>query len=151
MDPNANVTEQREIAMTIAGNPSKDADANRLAELVLALSDWRKSGGFSPADPLTITDAINLGSLLDACQRTAPVTWIARYPDNNEQVKGANNTVTGTLRAIVGDDKGRGFINHDKDVREGFVWISSTFEFFLPVRLVLGWMREETFILDYRA
>lgn len=58
MDPVANISEQREIAVRIlwgapppAGGSRDDsdlADAERLAELVLALDAWMASGGFSP-------------------------------------------------------------------------------------------------------
>jgi hypothetical protein len=64
MDPNANVEEQRAIAQQIldmgntlehreTGKPtiSKWALADRLAELVLALDEWRRKGGFDPYAP----------------------------------------------------------------------------------------------------
>lgn len=53
MDPNANLTEQREIASRIlkAGLADIDPhDADRLAELVVALDSWLRVGGFMPAD-----------------------------------------------------------------------------------------------------
>jgi hypothetical protein len=58
MDPKANLREQREIARRLqAALDAEDVigeihnlaeDAGRLAELVLALDDWRKRGGFDP-------------------------------------------------------------------------------------------------------
>jgi hypothetical protein len=56
MDPHANLAEQREIAREIvrlmpsAGTVPQTLvnHAERLAELVLALDEWRRSGGFDP-------------------------------------------------------------------------------------------------------
>lgn len=48
MDPIANLTAQRSLALSIVGNPSRDVQANELAELVLALDEWRTTGGFDP-------------------------------------------------------------------------------------------------------
>lgn len=60
MDPNANIAEQREIAaamIAIADKPEFGGEdgmtehtrlAERLAELVQALDEWRTKGGFDP-------------------------------------------------------------------------------------------------------
>lgn len=62
MDPFANLKEQREIAQQIVAHPRTIAthsddpadhydavrSATRLAELVLALDEWRMDGGFDP-------------------------------------------------------------------------------------------------------
>lgn len=59
MDPIANLNEQREVAARIMeiddkgdyshdANPELEAGAVRLAELVLALDEWRRKGGFDP-------------------------------------------------------------------------------------------------------
>lgn len=51
MDPLANITEQRQLAAQIV-NGEHDSDhgaAERLAELVLALEEWRAKGGFDPS------------------------------------------------------------------------------------------------------
>ena len=52
MDPQTNIQEQLNIAKHLAFcDTIKDTDdplASRLAELVLALVEWRKSGGFEP-------------------------------------------------------------------------------------------------------
>ena len=53
MDPDANLNEQREIAKRISDNDYSTAyapqpDAERLAELVLALDEWLSKGGFPP-------------------------------------------------------------------------------------------------------
>jgi hypothetical protein len=54
MDPNANLTEQLSLAQKIvdgryAIHDSLEADADRLAELVVALDGWIRGGGFLPA------------------------------------------------------------------------------------------------------
>jgi hypothetical protein len=46
MDPNANLAEQRRIALSIL--EGDDGDAERLAELVQALDEWLTKGGFLP-------------------------------------------------------------------------------------------------------
>jgi hypothetical protein len=53
MDPNANIEEQARIAAAIveahdAGQRPQQCDVDRLAELVLALDGWLRSGGFLP-------------------------------------------------------------------------------------------------------
>ena len=55
MDPNANLAEQLALAKQIIDDderqpvPHDGTDAHRLAELVLALDEWRHRGGFLPA------------------------------------------------------------------------------------------------------
>lgn len=55
MDPDANLKEQRILALRMTSdhddpesNGIDQDDANRLAELVLALDEWIKNGGFLP-------------------------------------------------------------------------------------------------------
>ena len=51
MDHNANLNEQIEIAQRLTDedfHASLPGDAHRLAELVLALDDWLRRGGFVP-------------------------------------------------------------------------------------------------------
>jgi hypothetical protein len=55
MDPNTNLKEQLELAKAMIeayeeedGNGIDQDDANRLAELVLALHEWLGKGGFKP-------------------------------------------------------------------------------------------------------
>ena len=49
MDPNANLTEQLRLARRLSDSPKPSAhDARRLAELVEALNDWLRNGGFLP-------------------------------------------------------------------------------------------------------
>ena len=54
MDPNANLDEQLKLASRIVylhdhEKVMSDADAARLAELVIALHGWIHTGGFLPA------------------------------------------------------------------------------------------------------
>jgi len=50
VDPDANLEEMLEIARTMVEDESPEAgDANRIAELLLALDGWAKAGGFLPA------------------------------------------------------------------------------------------------------
>lgn len=54
MDPVANLLEQRSLAQSIAEQADENAydissvDVIRLVELVQALDEWRRSGGFDP-------------------------------------------------------------------------------------------------------
>lgn len=49
MDPHANLMEQLDLARKIQDADDVDpSDADRLAELVIALNDWLKGGGFLP-------------------------------------------------------------------------------------------------------
>lgn len=53
MDPDANLQEQRQLAERIiadeeSGMGAATRDADRLAELVLALDAWIENGGFLP-------------------------------------------------------------------------------------------------------
>ena len=48
LDPDANLVDQRRIAIAIAGGTRSYYDAERLAELVLALDTWLVNGGFPP-------------------------------------------------------------------------------------------------------
>lgn len=103
------------------------------------------------ADVLTIGHAVTLGSILDACIKTQPATWLARYPDTGELV-GDGSLVSGTMRAVVADNEGRGLLmGSDKDVRDGFVWVSGMFEHFFPMRDVMRWVEAGEFSLNYRA
>lgn len=54
MDPNANMREQLEIAGGIVKHGLDDSDTahgERLAELVIALDEWRSKGAFTPDEP----------------------------------------------------------------------------------------------------
>ncbi len=60
MDPMANIEEQRKLAAFLLASTTDihsgaAADAAfRLAELVEALDEWQRSGGFSPYGPTTL-------------------------------------------------------------------------------------------------
>jgi hypothetical protein len=60
MDPHANINEQRAlVASLLDGDDYIDTgDAVRLAELVLALDQWRTDGGFDPYLPTLPDDAV---------------------------------------------------------------------------------------------
>lgn len=49
MDPNANLTRQREIVARIVEGESQDGDLEELADLAEALDEWLSKGGFLPA------------------------------------------------------------------------------------------------------
>ena len=48
MDPTGNLTEQLMLARRFDAGSLSTHDANRLSELVLALHDWIRGGGFLP-------------------------------------------------------------------------------------------------------
>lgn len=48
MDPNANIAEQQQIAQAILAGTATKKDVDRLAELVVAVHEWRLNGGFDP-------------------------------------------------------------------------------------------------------
>jgi hypothetical protein len=70
MDPTANIEEQVEIARSIARKAMPQdmpptflpiiTEAQRLAELVIALDEWRNQGGFAPAAAPASTDTDQL-------------------------------------------------------------------------------------------
>lgn len=97
-------------------------------------------------DILTRDDAIRLGELLTACQEGKRARWLVRYQDGD--LVPDSNPVEGTLRSVVGDEHGRALLSNVQDVRDGFIWISATFELFYPVRKVLLWMQEQTFSIN---
>jgi hypothetical protein len=48
MDPDATLSEMRELANDLGATGSFEGDADRLAELVQALDEWLSKGGFFP-------------------------------------------------------------------------------------------------------
>lgn len=93
---------------------------------------------------LNIRTAVTLAELISACQRNAPVTWTK---------DGGATIMSGTARAICHSPDGRtpgGFLSGSDDVRDGYVWISATFEHVMKVSDVLQMMRDQTFVCDYR-
>ncbi len=73
MDPIANIFEATELARAILANPNHGAkllDGARLAELVIAMHDWRSNGGFDPyADPDAPVVDPQANALLRICTR----------------------------------------------------------------------------------
>jgi len=49
MDPDANLRRQLAIAQAVVHSDADDPTLNELAELVIALDEWIRAGGFSPA------------------------------------------------------------------------------------------------------
>lgn len=75
MDPAANLSEQREISARLladayASDADYEADAQRLAELVQALDEWRRRGGFDPYQTQTSQSLIDaVRAEFDKCKR----------------------------------------------------------------------------------
>lgn len=57
MDPYANIERQVELATQIMADERDNSDATELAELVLALVQWRLNGGFDPHESYAIDNA----------------------------------------------------------------------------------------------
>lgn len=89
-------------------------------------------------EPLTISQATYLATLLTACQSNARVKWAV---DGD-----TDRILDGVARAIT--HEGGGFLSRDEDVRDGYVWISGTFEHWLPVRDVLDLMAQYLFVVN---
>jgi hypothetical protein len=91
---------------------------------------------------LSIFDLRALASIVDACDAGARVLWVA---DNG-------GTLDGVARHIVRDAQTFAFLDHDDDVREGFLRVSGTMEHALPIaRVIELWHRGElTFSSDRR-
>lgn len=88
------------------------------------------------SDTLTIGTANALADILRACQGNLRVRWA---------VHGDVAVITsGTARAITTHD---GALWGDGDVRDAYVWISGTFETFMPVREVLALMADSLFVV----
>jgi hypothetical protein len=49
MDPDAALTEIRELTIKILAGKDAEGDAVRLAELIAGLDEWLSKGGFAPA------------------------------------------------------------------------------------------------------
>ena len=88
---------------------------------------------------LTLADAVSLGTVLSAAQRTAPV---ARLMDNGD-------VIYGTARS-VGDENGN-FASERDDVRDCFLRVTTSmgFEAFWPVADLLPLVRSGEFVVDY--
>lgn len=93
--------------------------------------------------PLTIPDAINLNTVLEAAQQSARVVW---FHDDQP--------FYGTARHIVKSPENYGFLSRDEDVRDGHLRITaqSGFDLTLPVsELMEQAARGEFLIYDWAA
>jgi hypothetical protein len=86
---------------------------------------------------LTIGEVTLLADLVRACQGNQRVKWA---------VDGDVERVTdGVARAFTNAEGN--FVGRDTDVRDAFVWISGTFETFMPVRQILALMDQHLFVI----
>ena len=88
--------------------------------------------------PFTKGDALAVARILDAIVTGKRAEWIGV----------SMRAIKGTVRNIMADDEGRGFLDADADVRTGFLWISSTFEFFIPMTDVISMMADNLFVIE---
>lgn len=90
--------------------------------------------------PLTQGEILNAAMLIEGCRNTARVMW------------GVNGDVTrvihGHLRAIMHNNVASGESTKSEDIRDLWVWITATMEFWLPVSQVLEQMAEGTFVFE---
>lgn len=89
------------------------------------------------AEILTLQDALALAEIVRATQRKAKVDWLE---------PGGRGHLTGTMRAIT--DKDGNFVRADAEVRDAFVWISATTEWFMPVREAIRLVRGDWMVFD---
>lgn len=87
---------------------------------------------------LTIGEATLLADLMRACQGNQRVRW-ALDADHTE-------VRSGVARAFTKADGN--FVGRDTDVRDAYIWISGTFEVFMPVRQILDLMNEHLFVVE---
>jgi hypothetical protein len=89
---------------------------------------------------LTVSDAADLGAIISAAQRNAPVGRLTSSGD----------VITGTARSI-GDQRGN-FATGGDDVRDCYMRVTTTagWEAFWRVSELLAEYRETTFVVDYR-
>ena len=84
---------------------------------------------------LDIDTAVKLATVIGWAQRNAKITWAA----NGHEF---DRLITGTARSI-GDELGN-FAKDTDDVRDLYLRVTATFEFFIPVRDVIFWIRNGT-------
>jgi hypothetical protein len=82
---------------------------------------------------LTLQDAGALAEVLRLVETNSPVRWL---------VPGTDTIASGVARAITQD--GGGFYR-EGDVRDAFLWISGTMEFWVPVSQVMDMIRSYNF------
>lgn len=83
--------------------------------------------------PLTVTDLHRLNVIADAVSHGRRVVWMNEFGDRME----------GVVRNFTNEDGN--FLLPDEDVRDGYVWISSMFEHFVPVQEVLDMIHDGRF------
>lgn len=86
---------------------------------------------------LNMRDLTTLAMVAECAQQNRRVRFLA---------SNSGNVVEGVARSI-GDEQGN-FLREDEDVRDGFLRISSTMEWFLPVRDVMQMLRDGSFGWD---
>jgi hypothetical protein len=89
------------------------------------------------SETLSIAKACQIQTILRAAQGTLRVRWLTAN----------NDLLEGTARAICVREGG-GFCGPEDDLRDGFLWISGTFEHWLPVRDVMDMIGRGEFALD---
>jgi hypothetical protein len=91
---------------------------------------------------LNITDACTIADIVRAAQGNQPVT----------KVLNDGSLVGGTARAIC-KSEGGGFLSGDDDVREGYLWVTTTmgFEQWWPMQEVITLVQSGELALNYRA
>lgn len=90
-------------------------------------------------NPLSLTDLRLLGELDDAVIHNRHVRWAATGRLDR-------GIVTGTMRGWV--DMNNILIDNRRDVRDSYMWISGGFEYTIPVKDILKWMKEGLFVVS---
>ena len=89
---------------------------------------------------LTQAEILNAAMLIEGCRNTARVMW------------GVNGDVTrvlhGQLRCIMHSNPASGESTRSEDIRDLWVWITTSMEWWLPVSQVLDQMAQGTFVFE---
>lgn len=86
---------------------------------------------------LNVGTAVNIGIILSAAQTGARVRWLNAHGD----------IVEGVARHVVKDERAN-FLNETDDVRDSFLRISGTLEYFIPVRELITMIDRGEFAID---
>lgn len=89
------------------------------------------------SEVLNVAKACQIQTILDAAQRGSRVRWLTAN----------NDIIEGVARALC-VARGGGFLGAGDDVRDGYLWISGTFEHWLPVRDVMTMIGNGEFGVD---
>lgn len=148
MDPNAALAELRKLAKAWLDGEAPDDEAYHILMTLLeqweALDGWLRQGGFLPADwaastRVTPNDLHALSTITDAaihCYRVA-------------RLMPSGDVIEGVARSI-GDENGN-FLKSDEDVRDGYLRVSGTFEYFWPIRELMPQIHDSTFVVQRGA